>query len=174
MKRPVADGCLILFVLGLVLFALVFRRVYSPADIEIGLKHLEDVKAFNQVFPNHYQKKTGAGLFWGNESWVSMTVAYDRYIVDMLFGVDTRFFIFGKWRLKKRSDVFIQIWEATKVSEIGGGLQVEAGKQKLMRFTHFPSIKHVDELFELAGIEPIKDQPVAGVEDYVRRSTHTK
>jgi hypothetical protein len=108
-KTGVADeevSWLWLFIVRLLVFFIailfVIRMLDDQADINIGLKHLDDVKAFNKVFPNHYEKITGMGLFWGNESWVSMTVAYDRYIVRMVFDVEIGFFSFGKKSIEER------------------------------------------------------------------------
>ena len=124
------------------------RRVYTPADVELGLKYLEDVKRFNAVFPDHFEKITGMGLFWGNESWKSSAIVYDRYVMSMYFDLHIRMFGFGSFRLKKDSIVVVSISEARMHSKLGMFLDDK-------------------KALKLADMEPIMDQPVDSIHEHV-------
>lgn len=161
--KPNSSGCLIPLILMVLLGLASVRRVYTPADVELGLKYLEDVERFNAVFLDHFEEIRGMGLFWGNESWKSSAIVYDRYVVPMGFDLHIRMFGFGSFRLKKDSIVGASISEARMHSTLGMFLDYK----KALEFESFPEDIRLDELLKMADMEPIMDQPVDGIHEHV-------
>lgn len=166
--KPFCFGCLIplvtIFLLGMVLV----RRVYTPADVELGLKHLEDVKRFNAVFPNHFERISGMGLFFGNESWISYAVVHDRYLVSMGHKIRIRCLGMGRWRLSRISPVYVNIREAHDDPDFDGSGPITQ-RSKGRHFDEFPEMQCPGDLFRILGIELVEDRPVEGFDQWARR-----
>lgn len=170
--KPFCFGCLIPLIIIIFLGMVLVRRVYTPADVELGLKHLEDVKRFNAVFPNHFERISGMGLFFGNEGWSSGAIVFDRYLISMSFELKIDMIRFSRGRVLRNSDLRFTISEAHDNPRYDGASSV-LKKSTFRSFDDFPEMRNSSDLFRIMGIDPVVNSPVAGFEKWANKAYGT-
>lgn len=134
----------------------------SERDSNYILTEFKSVKKFHSIFPDSNSKFGSFKGIGGGKSWVSRSIVYERYIIDLVIDLDL-----GKKPLVPLSEPVVIIKEVKRDLLIG-----ENGKVRSIKVIRIGSVKEQDflgmkslsELFEMIDIVPIKDTPIENID----------
>ncbi|WP_269524941.1 hypothetical protein [Coraliomargarita parva] len=157
------------FILFVIMSFLAFGCYDQRKAESIGFNEFEDVKKFDDTFEVHVYcidslKGVGGGL-----SWVSQTILYDRYIIDLIFDVEVS--RSGSLAVKKTSPLNVIVYEVDDVSTDVEGEVTMITKRELGSISEqeYDSITSAEDIFEVIGVKVVKGQPVANIRKVLKR-----
>lgn len=153
-----ASNMFVLWMLGL---CLVTAGCSFKKAEEKGKQIFPEVQKFDRLMD-----KTSCDIGWhvgigSHLAWCSRGIVYGRYLIYMKFNVSVN----GFNEPKRMSDPVYTIAEYWYENDASGRAYVTYTIRKDLSHAQWDQVNTVDDIFKIAGIVPITNQPIDGIEE---------